>query len=71
MVLFSLNKITFVQDRIDAYTHHDIQNRLRLRNQKNAALILTDVAEVSRDRTRSVDSKNTQKLGFVNTLHSA
>ena len=30
-----------------------------------------DVVEASRDKTRSVDFKNTQKLGFVNNLHNA
>ncbi|KAJ4868971.1 hypothetical protein Rs2_09645 [Raphanus sativus] len=34
MVLFSLNKRTFVSDRIDAYTHHDIQNRSSIKKPK-------------------------------------
>ncbi|KAF2545457.1 hypothetical protein F2Q70_00022668 [Brassica cretica] len=38
---------------------------------ENLALIPTDLAEASRDRIRSVDSKNTRKLEFVNTLHNA
>ena len=45
IVFFSLNKGTFVLDRIDVRTHHDIQNRLRLRNQRNLALIPPDAAD--------------------------
>ncbi|WZY74098.1 hypothetical protein YC2023_006338 [Brassica napus] len=47
-----------------------LENRKKTRNY-SSPLLISDVAEASRDRTRSVDSKNTQKLGFVNTLHSA